>query len=318
VKKRDFRVAVGGDDRGFDLFARLQDDAGGPAVANLNVLDGCVDSNLGAVLAGGGGNRFGDSAHAAIDKPPDSTASADATHAVVKQDVGSAGRAGSAVGADHAVGGERDLHLLGLKPVVQKVGGGLRKYLDEGREIGGGKVAKAGGKFQPIDDRAPASGREGRRCFEQQGFDDAGQSLEVGFVAGERGGVVLGEFGDLGTGFGLILPHEQVAAVGVRRKERRIFGNDPVAMAFELKVTNNAFLEEAGKISGGGDTITGPYLLSYRATAEHLAPFEDESLQPGPGQIGGRDESVMAASDDDGIYFTGHRQTREGPGPRRA
>jgi hypothetical protein len=38
-------------------------------------------------------------------------------------------------------------------------------------------------------------------------------------------------------------------------------------MALEVEIGYDSFLEEAGKISGSGDTITRPYLLGNRATA---------------------------------------------------
>ena len=81
--------------------------------------------------------RIGDGirnrAHAAAHEAPQSAMAAHAAHAVVQQDVGGAGRARTAVGADHAVGGERDLDLFGFEPLVQKIGGALREDLDQRR-----------------------------------------------------------------------------------------------------------------------------------------------------------------------------------------
>ena len=59
-----------------------------------------------------------------------------AAHAVVQQDVGCAGRSRTAVGADDAIGGERDFHLLGFEPFVEKLGGALREDFNQPDDFG--------------------------------------------------------------------------------------------------------------------------------------------------------------------------------------
>ena len=78
-------------------------------------------------------DRFRHRAHAAAHEAPQAAMPADAAHAVVQQDVGRARRARAAVGADHAVGGERDLHLRRFEPLVQEIGRALREDLDQRR-----------------------------------------------------------------------------------------------------------------------------------------------------------------------------------------
>ena len=81
------------------------------------------------------GDGLRDGAHAAAHEAPQAAVSGDAAHAVVQQDVGRARRARAAVGADHAVGGERDFDLLGFEPLVEELGGALREDLDQGDDV---------------------------------------------------------------------------------------------------------------------------------------------------------------------------------------
>ena len=67
--------------------------------------------------------------------PHKSAMAVHAAHAVVQQDVGGAGRARAAVGADHAVGGQRHLDLFGFEPLVQKFRGALREDLDQRHHV---------------------------------------------------------------------------------------------------------------------------------------------------------------------------------------
>ena len=74
-----------------------------------------VRADLDALGARRSGDGFRDRAHAAAHEAPQPAMSGHAAHAVMQQDVGRAGRARAAVGADHAVGGQRDLHLLAIR-----------------------------------------------------------------------------------------------------------------------------------------------------------------------------------------------------------
>ena len=67
--------------------------------------------------ARGIGDGVRDRAHAAAHESPQAAMAVDAAHAVMQQDVGRAGRARAAVGADHAVGGERDLDLFATRTI---------------------------------------------------------------------------------------------------------------------------------------------------------------------------------------------------------
>ena len=65
------------------------------------------------------------------------------------------------------------------------------------------------------------------------------------FVFWIRLGIARGEFRDFGEGFRLVLPHEEMAAVGEGRKKGRVLGNDFVAVAREFELAHHLFLHQA-------------------------------------------------------------------------
>ena len=228
-----------------------------------------------------------------------------AAHAVVQQDVGGAGRARAAVGADDAVGGERHLHLLGFEPLVQKLGGALGEDLDQRDDVVRAQAAQASGELQVVDEIAQAAGREMRRGREQQVLYDLGEALELVFVGGIDFGVAGRELGDLRQGLGAVLPHEEVAAVGKGRKEGGVLGVHVVAEAFEFELANDALLQQAGEIGRGGDAVAGPDLFGDGAAAHQFAALEHQHLAAGAREVSGGDQAVVAAADDDGVVL-GH------------
>src|ERR1035437_3125494 len=82
--------------------------------------------------------------------------------AASQQDVRRPRRARSAISADHAVGGQRDLDFLGLEPFVEELRRALREDLDQRHEIARAQFAHLPGKPQVIDEIAGAQ-RERRR-----------------------------------------------------------------------------------------------------------------------------------------------------------
>ena len=85
---------------------------------------------------------------------PQAAMAVHAAHTVMQQDVRGAGRAGTAVRADDAVGGERDFHLLRLEPFIEKFRSALRENLDQSDDLSLRKAPQAAHQFQILDEIA--------------------------------------------------------------------------------------------------------------------------------------------------------------------
>ena len=109
-------IEVGGHRAGFDLLAAFQHHAASAAARAPAPWPPAALVRISAPRgARGGGDGLRHRAHAAAHEAPQPAVAAHAAHAMVQQDVGRAGRARAAVGADHAIGGQRDLHLLRIR-----------------------------------------------------------------------------------------------------------------------------------------------------------------------------------------------------------
>src|SRR6185369_11413045 len=60
------------------------------------------------------------------------------------------------------------------------------------------------------------------------------------------------------------------------------------------------------------EAVAREQLLGHRGATEHMALFEDQRLHPGPGQVGGTDEPVVAAADDHRVVALGHEPLHAG------
>src|SRR5204862_3569013 len=90
------------------------------------------------------------------------------------------------------------------------------------------------------------------------------------------------------------------------RKERRVLGVYFVAEALELEVVDNALLQEAGEVGSGRDAKSGPNFFGDGAAADELTAFEHKHALPRPGQVRGRDQSVVARAYDDRVVLSRH------------
>ena len=172
------------------------------------------------------------------------------------------------------------------------------KILTSADDVLRAQSAQLPGELQVVDE-IRRRWRKLRRRGEQQIFHHLRQALQLIFVRRVDLGVALGELGDFRQRFAAVLPHEEMAAVGKGGEERRILGVHLVAEARQLQFADDALLQQAGEVRGGGDAVARPDLFGDRASAHQFAPLQHQDLAPGARQVRGGDQSVVAAADDD-------------------
>ena len=69
----------------------------------------------------------------------------------------------------------------------------------------------------------------------------------------------------------------------------------------EVEVAQDLRPQEGQRVGPRRGAHTGPQLLRHACTADEIAAFEDLDLEPGPRQVGGGDEAVVAGADDDRV-----------------
>ena len=189
AQESELGIEIRGHRGGLDLLAAFQHHAARAAVAHQHFGDRRIHADLDALGARRCRDGLRHRAHAAAHETPQPAMSGHAAHAVVQQDVGGTRRARAAVGADHAVGGQRDLDFLGLEPLVEEFGRALGEDLDQRYDIARAQAAHLSGELQVIDE-IEAARRELRRRGEQQAFHHLREALQLIFVGGVDFGVV--------------------------------------------------------------------------------------------------------------------------------
>ena len=112
---------------------------------------------------------------------------------------------------------------------------------------------------------------------------------------------------------GVVEPLAEGGAVVERHPEVGV--RDPVAQAapLELELADHQLVEQADHVGAGADhvALVGEGPLQRAGAAEPLAPLSTRTRSPGPRQVGGRREPVVAAADDDRVPVAlgelGHR-----------
>ena len=89
--------------------------------------------------------------------------------------------------------------------------------------------------------------------------------------------------------------------VVLERRERAVEGQDVEAVLRQVELADDLGPEQADDVAGDAEPEAREDLLGHRGPAEQMALLEDDGLQPGPGQVGGADEAVVAAADDDRV-----------------
>ena len=72
-------------------------------------------------------------------------------------------------------------------------------------------------------------------------------------------------------------------------------------MAVQVEIGDDFGIEQRHRVGGDGISEAGMEFLGDGGAAQDMPAFEYRDLQAGPGEIGGADEPVMAAADDDDV-----------------
>ncbi len=93
----------------------------------------------------------------------------------------------------------------------------------------------------------------------------------------------------------------QIAPVIERKEVRDAALDDAQPMLGEPQVGDDLRIEQRDRVGGDRIAEARMKLLGDRCAADDAAPFQHDDLEPGHRQIGGADEAVVPASDDDRV-----------------
>ena len=106
--------------------------------------------------------------------------------------------------------------------------------------------------------------------------------------------------GNLAVRLAMIVHAPQIISAGHGR-ERAVERKNFQAVAGKIEVANNFRPQQRHDIRANRKFEAGKDLFGAGRAAEHVPPFEHENFLAGARQIGGVDEAVVAAADDDHV-----------------
>ncbi len=301
-------VQVGDDCARRDPLALVRDDADGAALLDQDLVHGAIRANVDVANGAGARDRLRNRAHAADRMAPDAFFAVHLAPAMVEKHVARAGRIRAVVGSDDSVEAEDRLDRVALEPLVENVAGRAGEKFEEIALPFEVERAQAVSDFGGIDEGAETggetlSGRDIGRRLERKRAQDVGQALEPRLVDVEPLGVAGGELGDLC--FRASRPNLEIAPVGQRQEIGEGSLDDPEPVGVKFEIADDRRVQQRDRVGGDRIAEAGVKFLGDRRAADLRAAFEHRDFEAGHGEIGGGDEAVVTAADDDDVRHQG-------------
>src|SRR5271170_4484676 len=213
-QKREIGIDAGRDDVGLNFFAAFEDDTVGDAIFYENFRDCYFLTDFDAGFESGAGDGVGNGAGAAAAEAPGAESAINFAHVMMEQNVGGAGRTNTEKRADDSGSGHGGFEDVGLKPLVEKIGGAHGHELDEIVFVFGVEILEALGEEGEFFQVARIEGRGiGRDHAEDRLYEAAhGDHGFAEFFVGL--GVELGVALELAPSFAMIVLAPEIIAVG--------------------------------------------------------------------------------------------------------
>lgn len=126
--------------------------------------------------------------------------------------------------------------------------------------------------------------------------------------------VVRIERRDLARVLSVVAPEQERTPVEKRRERCGLLAIGRIAVARELKVGDDARIEQAADVCARRDGVSRPRGLADCRAADAIVALEDDDRESGTGKIRGGDEAVVAGADDRDVVQRRRFLLRRGPG----
>ena len=275
-----------------------QRDAGSPVAVDQNARGGRVRAQHRAVGPGRIGECFGDRAHTAARQTERTGRAVAAPGQTVKQRDQTARRARPQIGAEHGVEAIGTLDQGTLDLVIEQVGD---VHAGDPQELPHVPLAEqAQGEAEPPQGRQVVlvGGAEARRLALQIGPERAGEAQETPVQLGEARLVFVGHLGPAGAHHLAVAQHQMTAFL-VQVDRLQALGTKGKAVLGELQILGHGRAQEVQDVGHARHPEAGRDLAGHRGAAKPAGGLEQGHLVAGARQVGGADQAVVAAADDD-------------------
>ncbi len=298
AQERGLGMGAGDHDAGLDLLASLEHHSGGAAVAGRDLLDLRAGADLGPEAPRGGGERLAQRSQAPLHEDRGAGAVSTRGGRAQQQVRGGAGGPGAREGPGDSACRDDRAEKVRLEPFGGEVGHGHGPPPQHVLGLDATQHPKAQGHAQERQGIAEA----GRPGIGGRHLEDAGENRrdapESAVEARPGLRVPSGPGRESGGGLCGVAPEPQPSAVGVGSEDARLGlrGLDRNA-----EVAHDGGAEGARRMGEGRGLEARVDLLGDRRAAHDGAPLENEGFPSGLGEVGRRDEAVVAAADHDDV-----------------
>ena len=307
--KRKPRIDAGRNHVSVNFVAAREHNAGGASVLDHDAGNRGPGADFNSGLASGVGNSVGDGAGAATRKSPGSEGSVDFAHVVMQQNVGGAGRAHAEKSSDNARGRHRRLEHIGLKPLIEKVGGAHGHELDLVVLVAARHALETASDEEQLHQFSGIERHRVGRDHAEDGLHEAAHCLHglAKFVVGF--GVNAGVAGNFAMRLAVIVHAPQIVAAG-HGSEGAVERQNLEAVAGKFEVANDFGPQQRDYVRANGKLEPGKNFVGASRAAEDVAAFEHQHFLSRFRQIGGVDEAVVASSNHDHVVLGRARNRR--------
>ena len=195
---------------------------------------------------------------------------------------------------------DRSLQPVVLEPVVEEVADRHGEDPDQVVDVPLGRPAPRAASRSSAATSSGWREPERRRLPQEHRSQELGGTLEQVLESGVDL-AVLGRVDGDRCGCLLRLVEEEDRTVGRHRSVGRIQRDRPIAELVQAQIGDDLRLEHRDDVRGPRDPGSRPDLLGHACAAKYRAPLQDDDIQSGAGEIGGRGETVVPPADDDRV-----------------
>ena len=300
LQEGEIRIDAGGNYGRKVFVAGCGRNAYGLAVLDQNLRDADFGLDLHASFAGRIGNRIGDCACSAARKAPGAEGAVDLAHVVMKQNVSRAGRAHAEKRSDNSRRRHGGLEHVGLEPLVEEIDGAHGHQLHLVVLVLAAQALEAPAEEDHLEQIFGIERRRVRRDHGQDRLHEAAH-LQHGFAEFFIGlGVEARMAAQLAHRLAVIVHAPQIIAVGHRR-EGAVERKDFQTVAGKIEIANDLRPQQRDHVRADGKFEAGNDLFGASRAADDVTALQHQDLLAGAREIGGVDQAVVPAADDDGV-----------------
>src|SRR5882762_4799462 len=115
---------------------------------------------------------------------------------------------------------------------------------------------------------------------------------------------------DLAPRLRMIIHSPEMISVQHRR-EGAVEGQDLESMTREIEFANNLRTQERNDVRADREFETGKNFFRHCRATEHMPAFEHEHALARAREVGGVDQAVVAAANDNDVVFLSHRKATQ-------